>query len=456
MTGQTKQTILLPSFVRFALGAAVLILFFSLLMAEIYVGCRGYNELTKLHGSKTALLIIAGKTAGLLAATIVFFQFAFTARFKIFDRIFGFDRLIFFHIIMGATSACLIIMHPILLYGSKVYQLGEFRWELWPQMLGAAALILVWVIAITSLWRNFLQLKFEAWLAIHQLTFIAALTVATHSVVLGSDLRPSWPLLLWLVIIIAYITTLIWVKLIKPEMLRKNLFLVEEVTKVGYNTFNLRLIPIGGKMFDYIPGQFAFLTLYRKTPPTEEHPFTISSSPTQVGFITFTIKQSGDFTSTIYLTKPGETAAIDGPYGRFSYLRFSQIDRMIMIAGGVGLTPIISCLRHMAATGFDKPVILIWSNHTSKNIFFADELKQIQTTLSNMQIYYVLSHEPSYNGLKGHINEELLRKLLPPVTAKTQVMLCGPSPMMSSVIDALRSLGFSRGQIHTERFALAN
>ncbi len=455
MLGQTKQ-VPLPSSARFALGAAVFILFLSLLATVIYVGCHDYNELTKSYGSKTATLITVGKTAGVLAATFVFFQFALTARFKILDRIFGFDRLVLFHMIMGATAACLIVLHPLLLYGSKVYQLGAFRLELWPQMLGATALTFLWGIAITSLWRNFLQLQFETWLTIHQLTFVTAFIVATHSVVLGSDLVPGWPLLLWLAIIVAYITTLVWAKLIKPEMLRKNLFTVQEVTKVGYNTFNLRLIPIGGKRFNYMPGQFAFLTIFGKIPPAEEHPFTISSSPTQAGLITFTIKQCGDFTSTIHLTKPGETATIDGPYGRFSYLRFGKIDRMIMIAGGVGLTPIMSCLRHMAATGFDKPVILIWANRSRNNIFFDDELKQIQTTLPDMQIHHVLSGEPNYEGPKGHINEELLRKLLPQITAKTQVMLCGPPPMMDSVALALRSIGFSRRQIHTEKFFLAN
>jgi len=455
MTGQTKQALLPPS-ARFALGIVVFILFLSLLVTEIYLGCHGYDDLSKSLGSKAATLITIGKTAGLLAAMMVFFQFALTARFKIIDKIFGFDRLIRFHMIMGATAASLIVLHPLLLYGSKVYQLGALRLALWPQMLGATALTLLWVIAITSLWRNFLQLQFETWLKIHQLTFVAAFVVATHSVVLGSDLSPGWPLILWLTLIGAYILTLIWVKLIKPEMLRKNLFTVQEVTKVGYNTFSLRLIPLGGKLFDYVPGQFAFLTLYRKNPPAEEHPFTISSSPTQAGFITFTIKQCGDYTSTIHLTRPGDTATIDGPYGRFSYLRFGQIDRMIMIAGGVGITPILSCLRHMAATGFDKPVILIWASRTKKNIFFADELKQIQANLPGMQIHHVLSDEPGYEGPKGNVTEELLRKLLPPLTTKTQVMLCGPPPMMDKVSASLRNVGFSRRQIHTERFALAN
>jgi predicted ferric reductase len=455
MTKQTGHTLLSPA-TRFALGAMVFVLFLSLLGAEIYVGCHKYNELAKLHGSKAATLITIGKTAGLLAATIVFFQFALTARFKIFDRIFGFDRLIFFHMIMGTTAACIIILHPLLLYGSKVYQLGAFRLELWPQMLGAAALTFLWVIAITSLWRNFLQLKFETWLTIHQLTFITALIVATHSVVLGSDLGPGWPLLLWLAIIAAYITTLIWVKLIKPEMLRKNFFKVKDVTKVSYNTFNLKLVPSSGELFDYLPGQFAFLTLHRKKISPEEHPFTISSSPTMEGFVTFTIKQSGDYTSTIHLTEPDDTATVDAPYGRFSYLRFGPIDRMIMIAGGVGLTPILSCLRHMAATGFDKPVILIWASRTKKNIFFGEELKQIQKTLPDMQIHHVLSDEPDYEGPKGHVTEELLRQLLPPVTVKTQVMLCGPPPMMDKVSASLRNIGFLRKQIHMERFVLAN
>jgi predicted ferric reductase len=188
----------------------------------------------------------------------------------------------------------------------------------------------------------------------------------------------------------------------------------------------------------------------------EEHPFTISSAPSQQGFITFTIKQSGDYTSTIGQTKPGDTATIDGPYGRFSYLRFGKFDHFIMIAGGVGITPIMSCLRHMAATSFDKPVTLIWANRTTKDIFFEDELKKIKTQIPDMCIHHVLSDEPDFQGPKGYVTESLLRELLPQVTAKTQVMLCGPPPMMKLVSKALRNIGFSRKQIHTERFALAD
>ena len=455
MTKQEKQT-LLPSSVRLAIGTAIIVLFLSLLAAEIYTGFRGYDDMAKSLGSKTAALIAAGKTAGLIAAMIVLLQFSLTAKFKILDKVFGFDRLILFHMIMGTTAACLIVLHPLLMYGSKVYQLGELRFALWPQMLGATALSLLWIIAITSLWRKFLQLRFETRLMIHQLTFITAFIVAVHSVTLGSDLVPGWPLVLWLIVIGAYILTLIWVKLIKPGILRKNFFTVTEVTQVSHNAFNLRLMPAGGKLFNYLPGQFAFLTLYRKNMPAEEHPFTISSAPTQEDFITFTIKQSGDYTSTINLTKPGDIASIDGPYGQFSHLRFGKFDHLVMIAGGIGITPILSCLRYMAATNFDKPVTLIWSNRIKDDIVFADELAQIQTSLHKMKIHHVLSRQPDFEGLKGHLDEQVLRKLLPENCGNCDVMLCGPAPMMKSVSTSLRNIGFSRRQIHSEKFMLAD
>ncbi|HIE26514.1 TPA: hypothetical protein EYP66_04440 [Candidatus Poribacteria bacterium] len=67
-----------------------------------------------------------------------------------------------------------------------------------------------------------------------------------------------------------------------------------------------------------LPGQFHFIKLYREGGlPVEEHPFTISSSPTEKGFVSSTIKESGDFTATIGQTKPGDTASVQGPYGRF-------------------------------------------------------------------------------------------------------------------------------------------
>ena len=112
--------------------------------------------------------------------------------------------------------------------------------------------------------------------------------------------------------------------------------------------------------------------------PVEEHHFTIASSPTEPAFHTSTIKASGDFTATIGQTSPGDLAIIQAPFGRFSYVLKPQALDLVFIAGGIGITPLMSNLRHMRDTQADRRVLLLYSNKTENDIVFREELAQIE------------------------------------------------------------------------------
>ena len=83
---------------------------------------------------------------------------------------------------------------------------------------------------------------------------------------------------------------------------------------------------------------------------SEEHPFTISSAPGDDGCLAFTVKASGDYTRALRQAVQGDRARVDGPYGRFSYvLRTQPGQPLLLIAGGVGITPMLSMLEHQTA-----------------------------------------------------------------------------------------------------------
>ena len=125
--------------------------------------------------------------------------------------------------------------------------------------------------------------------------------------------------------------------------------------------------------------------------------------------ICFTIKASGDFTARIGEFHPGNWATVDGPYGLFSHLvRAPWSEPLIMIAGGVGITPILSMLRHMAATGDDRPVTLIWGNRREDDIVYRKELEALADGPMNLRIHHVLSEQESWPGLTGFVDAPLL------------------------------------------------
>ncbi len=423
-----------------------------LVSVQLSIAWSGYEGQAGVIGAGSAKLVAAGKSAALVAATLLMFQFALSARLKTLDRLFGIHRLLRLHSISGPTAASLALSHPFLIYGSKVYGGQETLAELWPQLLGGAILLILATIAATTLGRSFLELRYEKWKRIHQLAFVTVVLIGVHALVLGTDLQSGWPRVLFLGLLGMYLVLFWWAKLLKPAKLKSRPFKVTEVTRLNHDTWNLRLTS-SGENLRYLPGQFAFLTLNRQKEKPCEHPFTISSSPTDRECISFTIKQSGDFTSTIGATRPGELARVEAPFGRFSYLKLPAFDRLVMIAGGVGITPMLSCLRHIAASGFAKPLTLIWANKTKDDIFSESELNKLIAALPDFKVHHVLSRQPDYEGLAGHVDKNLLLKLVPNPSRDTHVMLCGPIAMMKSVSEELRKIGVPRSGIHTERFS---
>lgn len=392
----------------------------------------------------------AGKACGLVALLLLFFQFFIAARFTFLDRVFALDRLLRWHRWLGAAAGVLAVLHPMLLYALDTYNLGALQWKLWPELTGAAALTLLTAVICTSLWRVFLELSFEAWRRIHLLAFPATVMAAVHGFILGSDMGGGWFFWFWMVLSSAYGALFIWIQLIGPHLKNRDRFTVVAVDRENYNTWTIALKPVSER-FSYLPGQFVFLTPYGNNLPSQEHPFTLSSAPAAGGNITVTVKESGDYTGNIGRISPGDEARLDGPYGHFSYCLFEQ-DSLLLIAGGVGITPMISMLRNMAGTGDDRPVTLLWGNKEKRDMFLFDELTDLQEKLPALRIHHILSGQ-EWEGETGRITHSLLEKLLTDRDRSSRVFLCGPPPMMDAVHAALRVLGFPRRRIHTERFS---
>jgi len=426
-----------------------LAVFVALLALTVWIGVR--NDIGEIEEANDAFTL-AGNVAGLLAAALLMLQFAVSARFKALDRLYGLDRMFRFHKAMGATAFCLAALHPMLLYGTGVTEAFAERGFVWAEAVGAAALLIMAVIACTSLWRIFLNLSFETWRGIHQLTFIVVVVVVMHSQVLGAEVNTGWPRYFWFAIVALYAATFAWVKFVKPSRLWKNTCVVTDVKQLNYNTCNLTLKPRSGEVFDYMPGQFSFITLKRKGMRTEEHHFTLSSSPIRRDALSFTIKNCGDFTATINQTKPGDIAMLDGPYGRFSHVLHPEGD-LVMIAGGIGITPIFGMLRYMADIGDKRAILLIWGNRSEKDIVFREEFDALASRL-DLRICHVMSNQPDWTGEKGKVDEALLKRLLTERDMNARVFLCGPPLMMKFVTVSLRKAGFTSARIHTERFAL--
>lgn len=452
LAGEVRDVRPMPSGLRILLGGCCALAALAVVGVAAAIGLQDLPERLGWGEPVQTFLICGGRAAGTTAAAMLMLQFVLASRLQLLDRIFALDRLLHWHKMTGSLALTVALAHPALLYAASEYELGPVRLELWGEGLGILAALAAVAVAVTSSFRLFLGLSYEAWRRIHFLAFPIVLLVGAHSLNLGSDLESGWPRLVWMVMLGAYVALFLWVKVGRPALLRSRPYTVEFVGQLTHDTYNLRLSPTRGAGFGHVPGQFAFLTLRREGLPTEAHPFTISSAPVADGSLSFIVKESGDFTSTVGRTRPGDAATVEGPYGRFSCL-FHDAGDLVLIAGGVGITPFLSVLRYLAVRGDDRRIMLIWGNKTEADITLPGEFSALAEKLPNLTIHHVLSEQADWPGERGYLDAAMLVRLLGEVDRSRHAYVCGPPVMMDSVTAALRGLGFRRNRIHTERFA---
>ena len=125
-----------------------------------------------------------------------------------------------------------------------------------------------------------------------------------------------------------------------------------------------------------------------------------------------------------------------------------------MIAGGIGITPMLSMLRYMSDVGDERHITLIWSNRTREDIVYGHEFEDIKNGLKHLSIIHVLSRESPKGVMGGQLDRKKLETLLAQCDRQSVIFVCGPPLMMQEIKRVLPRLGFSRRMIFSEEFAL--
>ena len=202
--------------------------------------------------------------------------------------------------------------------------------------------------------------------------------------------------------------------------------------------------------FTYKPGQYMFITI-KKGQGQLRKPFSISSSPTEEGFIEFTKKFTDHpFSMTLKDMKVGDWAAIDGPYGNFTFE--GEFDRVGMMSGGVGITPLRSICKYCADTMSKAKITLLYGNRTEEDIIFRKEFEEMLKLYKNLKVVFTVD-EPNarWTGRVGVIDAGMIKDEIPDYL-KTVFYLCGPPGMVEALRKLLGNMGIQGDQIKTENF----
>ncbi|MFZ0429780.1 MAG: ferredoxin reductase family protein [Acidobacteriota bacterium] len=401
-----------------------------------------------------------GKNCALVAFILLAMQALLAARFHWMERPFGMDMLLRYHRAAAVIALGLLVLHPTLIaWGSRDWSLitgAAAPIRVW---LGRTALLLLVVNVAISFWRRRMKIEFQRWRRLHNGFAIAILSLAfLHSSLMGGDLSNPWLWAFWVLAFALFWVLYLYHRAVRPALLNRSRYTVSKVRREAANVWTVELAPPEGREVPpYLPGQFQYITFFRAGGlPVEEHHWTISSTPTRSG-VSSTIKESGDFTSTIGLTRPGDTATVQGPYGRFSYLVEPKASNLLFLCGGIGITPFLGMLRHMHDTGAQKDVLLLWSNRTEEDIVAREEIERIEASgVPQLRIVHFLTQPgDGWKGERGRIGgESLARHLGREDLATREVFVCCPPLMSKALIRALRDLRVPPGRIHYEGFSL--
>jgi ferredoxin-NADP reductase/uncharacterized protein YcbX len=216
-------------------------------------------------------------------------------------------------------------------------------------------------------------------------------------------------------------------------------------------TFRLRH-PSGAKIpFHFLPGQFVTVTTGHGLEALQRC-YTISSSPSQAEHCEITVKRDGSASALLHdRLGPGSRLTVTGPFGRFTF-DGEAADEIVMIAGGVGITPLMSKIRFLATRKWSGRVDLLYSVKTERDIIFRQELAELQRECPTFNVHVtVTSEERDWRGARGRLTAEWLRAVVPDIAGRL-VHLCGPTAMAASAQKILHQLGVSASRIEVEAF----
>ncbi|WP_204150279.1 ferric reductase-like transmembrane domain-containing protein [Leptolyngbya sp. CCY15150] len=395
---------------------------------------------------------------GFIGLAMMVLQFVLTARVNRIESSYGLDLLLQFHRYTSLAAFLMVLVHPIILFinDPTTLELLNFPEAPWRARMAVIAILAFLIMVVTTIWRQPLKIPYEPWRALHSVLALVAVGFGFgHALGVGYYMSFFWKVVLWSSLILVALWLILYVRLVKPWLMIKRPYRVEAVEPQRGDVWTLVLRPVGHEGFSFQPGQFAWLTLGIHPIGMREHPFSMSSSGDRPDRLEFGIKALGDFTRSIQTIKPGTKAYLDGPYGVFTTERYWDSAGFILIAGGIGITPMYSMLLTAAERQDDRPFLLMYSASSWEDFTYREGLEALKDSI-DLTIVYVPRHgHEGWDGETGYINQDLLARYIPLHRGSRQYLICAAPVMMDAVETALFDLEVPITHVHMEHFNLA-
>ena len=397
-----------------------------------------------------ALTPLLAHTSGMLAGYGALVLMVLMSRWPVLERGIGSDRLARWHAAGGRAVVGLVLVHAVAAVAAWTQLTGLSPLAAAVDVLTMPGLmaatvgtLMILAVATLSARAARRRLTYEAWHGMHLTTYAAIALSFVHQLA-GPDLagRPVLQVA-WALLYAHAFGLVLRYRVLAPLLgaARHRL----RVAQVVAETPGVVSIVLEGTHLDELaaePGQFfrwRFLT-----PDTwlAAHPFSLSAPPS-ADRLRLTVKALGEGSRRVQDVEVGTWVIAEGPYGALTAERRTRRD-VLLIAGGVGITPMRTLFETMPVTA-GQDLVLLYRANSREEIVFRAELDALAEQ-RRARVVYLLGSDPAL------LSSGSLRRLVPDLAAR-DVYLCGPPGMAAAVRSSLAGAGVPTTQLHEERFA---
>jgi predicted ferric reductase len=316
---------------------------------------------------------------------------------------------------------------------------------------GVAALVGLMLLVGVGVLRERVNVSYEAWRASHGIMagIVAGLTL--HHALTSGAYSPERPVrVVWIALATLAFGALLTVYVARPWRMWRQGWRVDKVRPLGERTWEVTLRMPAAARFDFRAGQFIWLTMVPNRPPFHDHPFSIASAPSDLPRLRLIVREAGDCTNDFGKIEPGTRVAVDGPHGSFTL--DDRGETVVMVAGGVGIAPLLGMLEDAAAARDPRTFRLLYAARRPSELAGIDRLRELRA-LIDLEVRCFVdfdAHEP--DSSHGPIGASQLAEAVGSSPGDVVAYVCGPTRMMEEVTDALLELRVPAEAIHNERF----
>ena len=393
-----------------------------------------------------------GSSLGIVVLVVLAMQLVLPSRLSVFAPL-GADVAVRLHRRLATVVVTLTAAHVLVILLADPARIALLRFVDAPLRAQAAIMAVLAMAALfgTSVARRRIRLSYSAWRGIHLMLGALALGFALVHTLGVHRYLVSGPALVGLsALAVVPVASIAALRVTRFRRATVRPYVVARVVPEGGGVTSLHLRADGHDGQTFRPGQFAWLRLADGRTTLHEHPFSYASSARRPLEPSFAIRAQRGFTAQVPSLARGTRVFVDGPHGPFR--EHPESPGMLLVAGGIGITPSMSILRTAWDDGAPGRFVLVYAGKSKDALTFLDEFEVMQLRL-DLEVVPVLSNPaPDWDGERGRVRAEVFDRHLPADIRAWQFAVCGPPALVDATCAALAEIGVPPERVHAERF----